>query len=88
MRNGQVEEKKISSLKKELKLKEFQFNSIFEFSESIYSSFQVENVIRIYFSTLMGQLGISRAFIYDSRHKIFKNRGFKPDDDSVNHVYS
>lgn len=86
MRNGQVEEKKISSLKKELKLKEFQFNSIFEFSESIYSSFQVENVIRIYFSTLMGQLSISRAFIYDSRHKIFKNRGFKPDEDSVNHL--
>lgn len=86
MRNGQVEDKKISSLKKELKLKEFQFNSIFEFSESIYSSFQVENVIRIYFSTLMGQLGISRAFIYDSRHKIFKNRGFKPDEDSVNHL--
>lgn len=83
MRNGQVEEKKISSLKKELKLKEFQFNSIFEFSESIYSSFQVENVIRIYFSTLMGQLGISRAFIYDSRHKIFKNRGFRPSDEDV-----
>lgn len=83
MRNGQVEEKKISSLKKELKLKEFQFNSIFEFSESIYSSFQVENVIRIYFSTLMGQLGISRAFIYDSRHKIFKTRGFRPSDEDA-----
>jgi|GEM_PF-604017 len=83
MRNGQVEEKKISSLKKELKLKEFQFNSIFEFSESIYSSFHVENVIRIYFSTLMGQLGISRAFFYDSRHKMFKNRGFRPADDDV-----
>ena len=78
MRNGQVEEKKVIHLKRELKLKEFQFNSIYEFSDSIYSHFQVENVVRIYFSTLMGQLGISRVFLYDSGNKLFERRGFKP----------
>ena len=78
-----MEEKKISSLKKQLKLKEFQFNSIYEFSESIYSHFEVNNVLRIYFSTLMGQLGVSRAFIFDSKNKLFKNRGFKPTDAEI-----
>jgi len=71
-----VEEKKISSLKRELKVKESQFNSIFEFSESIYSSFHAEGIFRIYFSTLMGQLGISRIFYYDSEHLLLKKRGF------------
>ncbi len=78
-----MEEKKIDSLKKELKLKEFQFNSIYEFSESIYSHFEMDNIMRIYFSTLMGQLGVSRAFIFDSRNKLFKNRGFKPSDAEI-----
>jgi phosphoserine phosphatase RsbU/P len=72
-----VEEKKISHLKRELKLKEFQFNSIYEFSEAIYSSFHVESIIRIYFSTLMGQLGVSRVFFYDSEHHLLHRRGFK-----------
>jgi sigma-B regulation protein RsbU (phosphoserine phosphatase) len=72
-----MEEKKISYLTRELKLKQIQFNSIFEFSESIYSSFQVDNIVRIYFSTLMGQLGISRIFFFDSENHLFEKRGFK-----------
>ncbi|MGE5343079.1 MAG: PP2C family protein-serine/threonine phosphatase [Candidatus Omnitrophota bacterium] len=75
-----MEEKKgspITHLKKELKRKEFQFDSIYEFSESIYSSFHVESIIRIYFSTLMGQLGVFRIFFYDSENGLFYKRGFK-----------
>lgn len=84
MRNGHFEETtKINSLKKELKLKEFQFNSIFEFSESIYSAFNLDNVVRIYFSTLMGQLGISRTFIFDSSNKLFRKRGFKSSEPEI-----
>jgi sigma-B regulation protein RsbU (phosphoserine phosphatase) len=77
MRNGKVEAKKISSLKRELKLKEIQFNSIYEFSDSIYSSFQVDSIMRIYFSTLMGQLGVSRIFFFDSENRLFQKRGFR-----------
>jgi serine phosphatase RsbU (regulator of sigma subunit) len=80
MRNDKVEEKKIRSLKRELKRKEFQFNSIYEFSESIYSSFKVESIMRIYFSTLMGQLGISRIFFFDSENHLFQKKGFKTSD--------
>jgi len=71
-----MEENKVSRLKRELELKKFQFNSIYEFSESIYSSFRVENIIRIYFSTLMGQLGVSRIFLFDFGNKVFEKRGF------------
>ncbi|UCH95227.1 MAG: PP2C family protein-serine/threonine phosphatase [Candidatus Aminicenantes bacterium] len=80
-----MEEKKISHLTRELKLKQIQFNSIFEFSESIYSSFQVDNIIRIYFSTLMGQLGISRIFFLDSENHIFEKKGFRasPDEQTI-----
>lgn len=75
-----MEEKKVISLKKELALKKFQFNSIYEFSESIYSHFQIENIQRIYFSTLMGQLGVSRIFLLDTENKIFHKRGFRVSD--------
>jgi sigma-B regulation protein RsbU (phosphoserine phosphatase) len=76
-----MEERQISHLTRELKLKQFQFNSIFEFSESIYSSFHVASIVRIYFSTLMGQLGISRIFFFDSDNRIFEKRGFRASED-------
>ncbi len=72
-----MEDTGVIRLKRELKLKRFQFNAIYEFSESIYSSFQLDNIIRIFFSTLMGQLGISRAFFFDSGNQLFEKRGFK-----------
>ena len=72
-----MEEKKIDSLKKELKLKQFQFNSIYEFSSSLYSSFDIDSIIRIYFSTLMGQMGVSKTFFFDSENKLFRKRGFR-----------
>ncbi len=76
-----MEERKISHLTRELKLKQIQFNSIFEFSESIYSSFHVDSIVRIYFSTLMGQLGISRIFFFDSDNRIFEKKGFRASED-------
>jgi len=79
-----MEEKKISRLKRELKLKEFQFNSIFEFSESIYSSFDIESIIRIFFSTMMTQIGTSRIFLCDHENHIFKKRGFKNTEEEIN----
>ena len=79
-----MEEKKVTSLKRELKLKEFQFNSIYEFSSSIYSSFRIDNIIRIFFSTLMGQMGVSRAFFFDSENKLFKRKGVKISDADIN----
>lgn len=78
-----MEEVRIDGLRRELKLKEFQFNAIYEFSSSIYSSFQIENIIRIFFSTIMGQTGISRAFLFDKNNELFKRRGFKTTEDDI-----
>lgn len=78
-----MEEKKIDSLKRELKLKQFQFNSIYEFSSSLYSSFDIDSIIRIYFSTIMGQMGISKTFFFDSENKLFRKRGFKISEDEL-----
>lgn len=78
-----MEEIKIDSLKRELKLKQFQFNSIYEFSSSLYSSFNIDSIIRIYFSTLMGQMGISKTFFFDSENKLFRKRGFKISEDEL-----
>ncbi len=78
-----MEEKRIDSLKRELKLKQFQFNSIYEFSSSLYSSFDIDSIIRIYFSTLMGQMGISKTFFFDSENKLFRKRGFKISEDEL-----
>ncbi len=78
-----MEEIKIDSLKRELRLKQFQFNAIYEFASSLYSSFNIDSIIRIYFSTLMGQMGISKTFFFDSENKLFRKRGFKISEDEL-----
>ncbi|MCK4890227.1 MAG: SpoIIE family protein phosphatase [Candidatus Aminicenantes bacterium] len=72
-----MEEKQLKELVKELKVKKFQFNSIYEFSSSIYSSFNLENIFRIYFSTIMGHMGITRAFFLDEKNGLLEKRGFR-----------
>jgi sigma-B regulation protein RsbU (phosphoserine phosphatase) len=78
-----MEDKKIALLTKELKLKRFQFNSIYEFSSSLYSTFDISNIIRIFFSTLMGQMAISRIFFFDVSKKLFRERGCKLADSEI-----
>jgi len=72
-----MEEKQLKDLVKELKVKNFQFNSIYEFSSSIYSSFNLESIFRIFFSTIMGHMGITRAFFFDEKNKLLEKRGFR-----------
>jgi len=72
-----MEEKQLKELIRELKVKKFQFNSIYEFSSSIYSSFNLENIFRIYFSTIMGHMGITRAFFLEEKNDLLEKRGFR-----------
>lgn len=72
-----MEEKQLKELIRELKVKKFQFNSIYEFSSSIYSSFNLESIFRVYFSTIMGQMGITRAFFLDEKNGLLEKRGFR-----------
>ncbi|HDP95048.1 MAG TPA: hypothetical protein ENN40_06780 [Candidatus Aminicenantes bacterium] len=71
-----MEEAGNGRLIRELKLKRLQFNSISEFSSTLYSSFDIDHIIRVFFSTIMGQLGVSRIFLYDRENDIFRKRGF------------
>lgn len=69
-------ENDLKQLQKELKFKKLQLNSIYELSSAIHSSFDIDHVIRIFFSTLMAPLGISRTFFFDQNQAIFRKRGF------------
>jgi serine phosphatase RsbU (regulator of sigma subunit) len=69
-------ENDLKQLQKELKFKKLQLNSIYELSSAIHSSFDIDHVIRIFFSTLMAPLGISRTFFFDQYQEIFRKRGF------------
>jgi sigma-B regulation protein RsbU (phosphoserine phosphatase) len=69
-------ENEIKRLQKELKFKKLQLNSIYELSSAIQSQFDVDHVMRVFFSSLMAPLGVSRTFFFDRRHELFRKRGF------------
>ncbi len=69
-------ESEVKRLQKELKFKKFQLNSIYELSSAIQSQFDVDHVMRVFFSSLMAPLGISRTFFFDRAQALFRKRGF------------
>jgi sigma-B regulation protein RsbU (phosphoserine phosphatase) len=66
----------VRQLQKELNFKKLQLNSIYELSSSMQSQFEVDHIIRIFFSSLMAPLGISRTFFFDRSQELFRKRGF------------
>lgn len=69
-------ESEIKRLQKELKFKKLQLNSIYELSSAIQSKFDVDHVMRVFFSSLMAPLGISRTFFFDRNQELLRKRGF------------
>ncbi|MBE0665889.1 MAG: hypothetical protein IH584_08680, partial [Candidatus Aminicenantes bacterium] len=69
-------ENDIKRLQKELKFKKLQLNSIYELSSAMQSQFDIDHVMRIFFSSLMAPLGISRTFFFDLSQDLFRKRGF------------
>jgi len=80
-----MEEAGSGQLIRELKLKRLQFNSISEFSSTLYSSFDIDHVVRVFFSTVMGQMGVSRIFLHDRENAIFRKRGFSLSGEGAEH---
>ena len=72
-----MEEKQLKDLRRELKLKKIQFNSIYEFSSSIYSSFNLDNIMRIYFSTIMARMIITLLIGLDIKKEILEKKGVR-----------
>jgi len=69
-------ESEIKRLQKELKFKKLQLNSIHELSSAMRTQFDVDHVMRLFFSSLMASLGLSRAFFFDRGHELLRKRGF------------
>jgi serine phosphatase RsbU (regulator of sigma subunit) len=71
-----VADGEVKRLQKELQFKKLQLNSIHELSAAIQTQYDVDHVMRIFFSSLMAPLGLLRTFIFDRRHDLFRKRGF------------
>jgi serine phosphatase RsbU (regulator of sigma subunit) len=71
-----VADSELKRLQKELRFKKLQLSSICELSSAMQAQFDVDHVMRIFFSSLMAPLGISRAFYFDRAHDLFRKRGF------------
>ncbi|MCU0275296.1 MAG: PP2C family protein-serine/threonine phosphatase [Acidobacteria bacterium] len=69
-------ENELKLLQKQLKFKKFQLNSIYELSSAMQAQFDVDHLMRIFFSSLMAPLGVSRVFFFDRGHDLFRKRGF------------
>ncbi|MCU0237390.1 MAG: PP2C family protein-serine/threonine phosphatase [Acidobacteria bacterium] len=69
-------ESEVRRLQKELQFKKLQLNSIHELTSAMQAQFDVDHVMRIFFSSLMAPLGLSRVFFFDRRHELLRKRGF------------
>jgi sigma-B regulation protein RsbU (phosphoserine phosphatase) len=69
-------ENELKRLHRELQFKKLQLNSIHELSSAMQAQFDVDHVMRIFFSSLMAPLGLSRAFFFDRQHELLRKRGF------------
>lgn len=66
----------VKRLQKDLQFKKLQLNSIHELSSAMQTQFDVDHVVRIFFSSLMAPLGLLRTFVFDRRHDLLRKRGF------------
>jgi len=74
-------ENDLKRLQKELQFKKLQLNSIYELASAMQSQFDVDQVMPIFFSSLMAPLGISRTFFFDLNQDLFRKRGFLLNED-------
>jgi sigma-B regulation protein RsbU (phosphoserine phosphatase) len=75
----------LDELRKDLNFKKLQLNSIYEISSVLHSSSGIDDILRIFFSIVMGPMGISRAFFFDRATGALHKKGFHltPDEASL-----
>ena len=76
----------LDELRKDLNFKKLQLNSIYEFSSALHSSSDVDDILRIFFSIVMGPMGISRAFFLDRSAGALRRKGFYLTPDEVQYL--
>lgn len=68
-------ENPLARLQKEVNFKKFQLAAIYEFTAAIHTSYDIDHIMRIFFSTLMGPLGISKVVFFHKSWGLLRKRG-------------
>ena len=68
-------ESDVIKLQREVAFRRFLQNSIYDFSAAIHTSLDPDPIVRIFFSTLMAPMGISKAFLCHRTRQVFRRRG-------------
>jgi hypothetical protein len=76
----------LDELRKNLNFKKLQLNSIYEFSSALHPSSDIDDILRIFFSIVMGPMGISRAFFLDRSAGILRKKGFYLTPDETHYL--
>lgn len=75
-----MEQHAVESLQRALRFRNIQLADLYEFSSTLHSSLDLEQILRVFVSTLMGQMGISRLIFWHPEHHIMRVRGCRLDD--------
>ncbi len=67
----------LNRLQRELRFRKLQLDSIYELALALQSSTDVDAILRLFFSVVMGPLGLSRAFFLHREHELLRKKGFK-----------
>ncbi len=70
-----MEPSALETLQRALRFKDVQLADLYQFSATLHASLDPEQILRVFVSTLMGQLGISRLIFWHPGHRIMRVRG-------------
>jgi len=70
-----MESSSLESLQRALRFKDVQLADLYQFSATLHASLDLEQILRVFVSTLMGQMGISRLIFWHPGHQIMRVRG-------------
>jgi len=72
-------EDKVQYLRRELKRRQIQFDSLYDFASSLYTSLEQDHILRVFASTLMGQMAVSPLLLVGNRGDLCFSRGVRID---------
>lgn len=75
-----MESPALESLQRALRFKDVQLADLYEFSSTLHASLDLEQILRVFASTLMGQMGISRLVFWHPGHRFMRVRGCRLED--------
>lgn len=67
----------LKRLQHELRFRKLQMDAIYELASTLQSSLDIDDIMRLFFSVVMGPLGLSRALFFHREYGVFRKKGFK-----------